>query len=73
MNGAIPLDDLPRPGVAISRERWLQLIAAEAEKANLRATVSDLLENHDKVYRHEQWACMEQAAERARTFLATLT
>ena len=26
---AIPLDDLPRPGVAISRERWIDLIAKE--------------------------------------------
>lgn len=33
---AIPLDDLPRPGVAISRERWLELVAAEAENAKLR-------------------------------------
>lgn len=37
---AIPLDDLPRPGVAISRERWLQLIAAEAENAKLREALT---------------------------------
>jgi hypothetical protein len=27
------------------------------ENAKLRATVSDLLENHDKVYAQERWAC----------------
>ena len=29
------LDDLPRPGVAISRERWLDLIAKEARLTEL--------------------------------------
>ena len=29
------LDDLPRPGVAISRDRWLDLIAKEARLAEL--------------------------------------
>jgi len=32
---AIPLDDLPRPGVAISRERWIDLIAKEQRLAEL--------------------------------------
>jgi hypothetical protein len=39
------LDDLPSPGVAISRDRWLELIAKEARLAELyRDTGADRAE-----------------------------
>lgn len=41
-SGAIPLDDLPRPGVAISRDRWLELLKVEAENAKLREELARL-------------------------------
>lgn len=44
MNGAYPLDDIPRPGVAITLARWLELIAAEQERNDLRAYVTVLEE-----------------------------
>jgi hypothetical protein len=42
----------------------------ECENARLREALADMLENHDKVYAHERWACVEQAAARARLVLS---
>lgn len=54
---------------ALRRERD----GLRGDKARLEATVADLLEAHEKVYKHERWACMEQAVERARTALRPTT
>ena len=35
------------------------------ENSTLRAIIGDLLEAHETVYKHERWACVEQAAARA--------
>lgn len=46
---AIPLDDLPRPGVAIPLARWMALIAVEAENVRLRDRVAELERENAKL------------------------
>lgn len=43
MNGAISLDGIPRPGVAIPTERWTELLAAEAERDRLRDALKKII------------------------------